>query len=106
MARFSVDHEGVTSARLVLAADPRTLRTSADALATAVSAGQRAVGVEAEDLARALSRFGLVHAWAVDALASASAALAGELEVAAADARDTELAVATALGGLSIPRVS
>lgn len=106
MSRFSVDHEGVTTARLMLAADPVTLRGSADALAAAGATAQQAVGHEAADLALALGRFGVVHALAVDALASASAALAGELDVASADSRDTELAVAAALGRLPLPRTS
>lgn len=108
MAHYRIDDEGVCDARRLLDGDPATLRSCATALAAAGSVAAAAVGDadETVTLGRALQRFRLVHAQAIDALADASAALGGELDLAVAGEREVQLAVASAFGAITASAAS
>jgi hypothetical protein len=101
MAHFTIDHDGLTVARRALAADAETLSRCALELSAAAASARAAAGTDAVVLGMALERFRLVEARALDAIAAASAALGGRLDVATLEARDTDLAVASALGRVS-----
>ncbi|WP_347351744.1 hypothetical protein [Intrasporangium sp.] len=98
MAYFSIDEDGVRSARAVLADDPRALHELAAGLSSAVATARAAVGSDQVGLLEALERFGGVHAHALDAVAEASAALGGDLDLTVTRSAAIELAVAAAVG--------
>ncbi|MDN5795292.1 MAG: hypothetical protein L0H79_06005 [Intrasporangium sp.] len=100
MAHFSIEPDGVRSARAVLADDPRALRHLASALSTACAQARTTIGSEWAGLLEALERFGSVHAHGIDAVAEASAALGGDLDLLASRSAATELAIAAAIGSV------
>lgn len=102
MAHFSIDRDGVRGARAVLADDPATLQGLAAEVASAAATARSALGAEWPGLLEALERFRTVHAFALDAIAGASAALGGDLDLLVTRSAHVEMAVAAALGSFEV----
>jgi hypothetical protein len=108
MARYEVDHDGIGAARSAISDDPALLRAVAMAVSAASGAARSAVGPGRAGLVAEIDRFGLLHARLLDALADAVQALCGDLDLVVQTERETELAAASALGGLTgaVPAVA
>lgn len=91
MTRYSFDGSGVSRERLALAHDPAELRECASLVASATAVAMAATGSEGHALGAALSRFRVVHAHALDAVADAASALGDRLDRSTAEARCVEL---------------
>jgi hypothetical protein len=102
MASYSIDDGGVSSARACLARDPALLHDAAAALSGGLVTASAGVGPGMPELHSALERFRLVGPNALDAVADASAALGGRVDLAARSARDVDLAVAAGLSRLAV----
>ncbi len=98
MAHFSIDRDGVRGARAILADDPAVLQRLAGDLSASTATARTAVGTDWVGLLGALDRFRVVHTQALAAIAEASAALGGDLDLAVAASADVELAVSAAFG--------
>jgi hypothetical protein len=97
MTRYSIDTDGVSHERSALAHDPAELRACASTVARATADAMASVGTGGPRLCWSLDRFRTVHAYALDALADAAAALGDRLDRSTAEARSVELSVTQAM---------